>query len=82
MATSKTLIDDQGFAENLAAMRAYYELHGTRRAPRHATMPDRAVGQWLTNIRRPDGARRGPRTRPPTDRSSRPSIREKGWTVD
>ncbi|MFI5763998.1 hypothetical protein ACIA8F_24050 [Streptomyces sp. NPDC051563] len=30
---------DAGFAENLAAAKAYYELHGTLAAPRHAVAP-------------------------------------------
>ena len=76
---------DQGFAENLAAARAYYQLHGTLCAPRHATMLDRAVGQWLTNIRRPEGLGKDPvRARRRTeelvaiDRDWNPG--EKGWT--
>ncbi|MFH8894209.1 MULTISPECIES: DEAD/DEAH box helicase [unclassified Streptomyces] len=78
---------DQGFAENLAAARAYYELHGTLCAPRHATMLDRAVGQWLTNIRRPNGlgknpvrARRRAEELAAIDRDWNPG--QKGWTVD
>ncbi|MFD9453377.1 Helicase associated domain protein [Streptomyces sp. NPDC059985] len=51
---------DAGFAENLAAARAYHELHGTLAAPRHATSLDRRVGQWLTNIRRPGGLGKDP----------------------
>ncbi|MFF0219929.1 DEAD/DEAH box helicase [Streptomyces vinaceus] len=51
---------DAGFAENLAAARAYYEQHGTLAAPRHATALDRAVGQWLTNVRRPGGLGKDP----------------------
>ncbi|MFE3628927.1 helicase associated domain-containing protein [Streptomyces goshikiensis] len=51
---------DAGFAENLAAARAYFELHGTLAAPRHATALDKAVGQWLTNIRRPGGLGKDP----------------------
>ncbi|MFF4323346.1 helicase associated domain-containing protein, partial [Streptomyces sp. NPDC001568] len=46
---------DAGFERNLGAARAYYELHGTLAAPRHATALDVAVGQWLTNVRRPGG---------------------------
>ncbi|WP_405436561.1 helicase associated domain-containing protein [Streptomyces avidinii] len=44
---------DAGFATNLGAARAYYELHGTLAAPRQDTTLDQAVRQWLTNIRRP-----------------------------
>ncbi|WP_392900968.1 helicase associated domain-containing protein [Streptomyces sp. LN699] len=78
---------DQGFAENLAAARAYFELHGTLAAPRHATALDRAIGQWLTNIRRPGGLGKDP------ERAGRRAEklaavdpdwnpRENGWTVD
>ncbi|MFE5484084.1 Helicase associated domain protein [Streptomyces sp. NPDC056527] len=51
---------DAGFEQNLAAARAYYELHGTLAAPRHATILDQAVGQWLTNVRRPGGLGKDP----------------------
>ncbi|MFF4323712.1 helicase associated domain-containing protein [Streptomyces sp. NPDC001568] len=44
---------DAGFAENLAAARAYFELHGTMATPRHATALDRSIGEWLTKVRRP-----------------------------
>ncbi|MEU9031936.1 Helicase associated domain protein [Streptomyces sp. NPDC048383] len=78
---------DQGFAENLAAARAYFELHGTLAAPRHATALDRAIGQWLTNIRRPGGlgkdpdrARRRAEQLAAVDPDWNP--RENGWTVD
>ncbi|MFJ9945789.1 DEAD/DEAH box helicase [Streptomyces erythrochromogenes] len=51
---------DAGFEENLGAARAYYELHGTLAAPRGATALDQAVGQWLTNVRRPGGLGKDP----------------------
>ncbi|MDQ0745778.1 hypothetical protein QF034_008236 [Streptomyces africanus] len=44
---------DERFQENLEAARAYYEQHWTLCAPRSATMLDRPVGQWLSNLRRP-----------------------------
>ncbi|MFD9379384.1 Helicase associated domain protein [Streptomyces sp. NPDC059999] len=78
---------DQGFAENLAAARAYFEPHGTLAAPRHATALDRAIGQWLTNVRRPGGlgkdperARRRARELAAIDPDWNP--RDAGWTVD
>ncbi|MDX3538124.1 helicase associated domain-containing protein [Streptomyces sp. MB09-01] len=46
---------DAGFEQNLGAARAYYELHGTLAAPRGATILDIAIGQYLTNVRRPGG---------------------------
>ncbi|MFE9468744.1 Helicase associated domain protein [Streptomyces virginiae] len=51
---------DAGFETNLGAARAYYELHGTLAAPRGATALDQAVGQWLTNVRRPGGLGKDP----------------------
>ncbi len=51
---------DAGFETNLGAARAYYELHGTLAAPRGATALDQAVGQWLTNVRRPGGLGKAP----------------------
>ncbi|WP_436848734.1 helicase associated domain-containing protein [Streptomyces asoensis] len=44
---------DERFQENLEAAKAYYEQHWTLCAPRTATMLDRPVGQWLSNLRRP-----------------------------
>ncbi|MFD4863335.1 DEAD/DEAH box helicase [Streptomyces atratus] len=44
---------DERFQENLEAAKAYYDQHWTLCAPRTATMLDRPVGQWLSNLRRP-----------------------------
>ncbi|MQY40678.1 hypothetical protein SRB17_87110 [Streptomyces sp. RB17] len=44
---------DERFQENLEAAKAYYDQHWTLCAPRPATMLDRPVGQWLSNLRRP-----------------------------
>ncbi|MDX3615945.1 DEAD/DEAH box helicase [Streptomyces europaeiscabiei] len=44
---------DERFQENLEAAEAYYDQHWTLCAPRPATMLDRPVGQWLSNLRRP-----------------------------
>ncbi|MET9324967.1 helicase associated domain-containing protein [Streptomyces sp. NPDC003038] len=51
---------DAAFETNLGAARAYYELHGTLAAPRGAAILDIAIGQWLTNIRRPGGLGKDP----------------------
>ncbi|MDX3763916.1 DEAD/DEAH box helicase [Streptomyces sp. AK02-04a] len=45
---------DERFQENLEAARAYYDQHWTLCAPRPATMLDKPVGQWLSNLRRPN----------------------------
>ncbi|MCX4722258.1 Helicase associated domain protein [Streptomyces virginiae] len=78
---------DAGFEQNLGAARAYYDLHGTLAAPRHATVLDQAVGQWLTNVRRPGGlgkdpgrAQRRAAALAAIDPDWNPGTR--GWTVD
>ena len=47
-------VADERFQENLEAAKAYYEQHWTLCAPRTAIMMDKPVGQWLSNLRRPD----------------------------
>ncbi|MDX3540280.1 helicase associated domain-containing protein [Streptomyces sp. MB09-01] len=78
---------DAGFATNLGAARAYYELHGTLAAPRGAAILDVAIGQWLTNVRRPGGlgkdpgrARRRAAALAAIDPDWNPGTL--GWTVD
>ncbi|MEV0193122.1 Helicase associated domain protein [Kitasatospora purpeofusca] len=44
---------EAAFQENLAAARAWYTEHGTLAAPRGAVALGKAVGQWLSNCRRP-----------------------------
>jgi superfamily II DNA or RNA helicase len=46
-------VADERFQENLEAAKAYYDQHWTLCAPRSATMLDKSVGQWLSNLRRP-----------------------------
>ncbi|WP_328738204.1 Helicase associated domain protein [Streptomyces erythrochromogenes] len=78
---------DAGFEQNLGAARAYYELHGTLAAPRGATILDIAIGQYLTNIRRPGGlgkdpgrAQRRAAALAAIDPDWNPGVL--GWTVD
>ncbi|MFF8265181.1 Helicase associated domain protein [Streptomyces virginiae] len=78
---------DAGFETNLGAARAYHELHGTLAAPRGATILDIAIGQYLTNIRRPGGlgkdpdrARRRAAALAAIDPDWNPGTL--GWTVD
>ncbi|MFE5562881.1 helicase associated domain-containing protein [Streptomyces sp. NPDC056544] len=78
---------DAGFETNLGAARTYHALHGTLAAPRGATILDIAIGQYLTNIRRPGGLGKDP------DRAQRRAAAlaaidpdwnpgTLGWTVD
>ncbi|KPC59216.1 DEAD/DEAH box helicase [Streptomyces chattanoogensis] len=46
-------VADERFQENLQAAKAYYDQHWTLCAPRTATMLDKPIGQWLSNLRRP-----------------------------
>ncbi|MFE9934399.1 Helicase associated domain protein [Streptomyces sp. NPDC005533] len=78
---------DAAFEENLGAARAYHQLHGTLAAPRQATALDQAVGQWLTNVRRPGGLGKDP-ARAQRRATALAAIdpdwnpRVLGWTVD
>ncbi|MFI8392969.1 helicase associated domain-containing protein [Streptomyces sp. NPDC085540] len=78
---------DAGFGQNLAAARAYYDLHGALAAPGTRPPLDLAVRQWLRNVRRPGVPGKEP------DRAQRRatrldaiaadwSPRALGWTVD
>ncbi|GLX41393.1 helicase [Streptomyces roseochromogenus] len=78
---------DAAFEQNLAAGRAYYELHGTLAAPRGAAILDVQIGQWLTNVRRPGGLGKDPvraarraAALAAIDENWNPA--EHGWTVD
>ncbi|MGE7391584.1 Helicase associated domain protein [Streptomyces sp. NPDC004126] len=78
---------DAGFETNLAAARAYHQQHGTLAAPRGAAILDIAVGQWLTNVRRPGGLGTDP-VRAARRTAALAAIDEdwnpatSGWTVD
>ncbi|WP_240799467.1 helicase associated domain-containing protein [Streptomyces sp. A0958] len=78
---------DAAFEENLAAARAYFTEAGTLAAPRHATALDKPIGQWLTNLRRPEGlgkntgrAQRRAEQLAAIDPDWNPRLL--GWTVD
>ncbi|MEU8672899.1 Helicase associated domain protein [Streptomyces anulatus] len=47
--------DDAAFWKNLTAARDYYEAHSTLACTRSAVWDGVAVGQWITNLRRPGG---------------------------
>lgn len=78
---------DLAWEENLAAARAYYAEHGTLCAPQTAAIEGKAVGQFLTNCRRPGGLGKDP------ERAARRAQqlaaidldwnpRQNGWSVD
>ncbi|MEU8436889.1 Helicase associated domain protein [Streptomyces sp. NPDC029216] len=80
---------DAAFEENLAAARAYHQLHGTLAAPRGAAILDVQIGQWLTNVRRPGGlgkdpvrAERRAAALAAIDADWNPGDEDHGWTVD
>ncbi|MDT0347783.1 helicase associated domain-containing protein [Streptomyces litchfieldiae] len=80
---------DLAWEENLAAARAYFAEHGTLCAPQTAAAEGKAVGQWLTNLRRPGGlgknaeraARRAAQLAA-IDPDWNPREPGKGWSVD
>ncbi|WP_257135050.1 helicase associated domain-containing protein [Streptomyces sp. wa1063] len=47
--------DDAAFWKNLTAARDYYAAHATLACPRSTLWDGVAVGQWITNLRRPGG---------------------------
>lgn len=61
-ATSPSPAPAPSCCANLAAVRAVFADAGTLAVPRHTTALDKPVGQWLTNIRRPGGLGKDPRT--------------------
>ncbi|MEU4032338.1 Helicase associated domain protein [Streptomyces anulatus] len=48
-------VGDAAFWKNLTAARDYYEVHATLACPRSAVWDGVAVGQWVSNLRRPGG---------------------------
>ncbi|MFE8974925.1 Helicase associated domain protein [Streptomyces cyaneofuscatus] len=48
-------VGDAGFWKNLGAARAYYAVHSTLACPKNTVWDGVAVGQWLSNLRRPGG---------------------------
>ncbi|MFI0763060.1 Helicase associated domain protein [Streptomyces anulatus] len=48
-------VGDAAFWRNLTAARDYYEAHATLACPRGAVWDGVAVGQWVSNLRRPGG---------------------------
>ncbi|MGW3585700.1 helicase associated domain-containing protein, partial [Streptomyces rubiginosohelvolus] len=48
-------VGDAGFWKNLGAARSYYAAHSTLACPRNAVWDGVALGQWVSNLRRPGG---------------------------
>lgn len=48
-------VGDAGFWKNLGAARSYYTAHSTLACPRNTVWDGVALGQWLSNLRRPGG---------------------------
>lgn len=48
-------VGDAGFWKNLGAARSYYAAHSTLACPKTTVWAGVAVGQWLSNLRRPGG---------------------------
>ncbi len=48
-------VGDAGFWKNFGAARSYYAVHSTLACPRNAVWDGVALGQWLSNLRRPGG---------------------------
>ncbi|MFD3788733.1 Helicase associated domain protein [Streptomyces cyaneofuscatus] len=48
-------VGDAGFWRNLSAARSYHAAHSTLACPRNAVWDGVALGQWLSNLRRPGG---------------------------
>lgn len=48
-------VTDARFYKNLSAARVYHAVHGTLAAPKDAVVDGVAVGQWLANLRKPQG---------------------------
>ncbi|RLV64200.1 type III restriction protein res subunit [Streptomyces sp. CBMAI 2042] len=48
-------VSDAAFWKNLGAARSYYAVHGSLACPKGTVWDGVAVGQWLSNLRRPGG---------------------------
>ncbi|MEW2310645.1 Helicase associated domain protein, partial [Streptomyces sp. NPDC006864] len=48
-------VGDAAFWRNLSAARAYYAAHSALACPRNAVWDGVALGQWISNLRRPGG---------------------------
>ncbi len=78
-------VGDAAFWKNLGAARAYHAAHGSLACPRSTVWDGVAVGQWLSNLRRPGGlgtdpVRAGERRR--ALEAIDPEWNPAGWSVE
>ncbi|MFD8406042.1 Helicase associated domain protein [Streptomyces anulatus] len=78
-------VGDTAFWRNLTAARDYYEAHSTLACPRSTVWDGVAVGQWITNLRRPGGLGTDPVRADERRRALEaidPDWNPTGWSVD
>ncbi|MFC9176786.1 Helicase associated domain protein [Streptomyces sp. NPDC057107] len=78
-------VGDAAFWRNLGAARAYYAAHNSLACPRNAVWEGVAVGQWLSNLRRPGGLGTDPVRAEERRRALEaidPEWNPTGWPVD
>ncbi|MET8732177.1 Helicase associated domain protein [Streptomyces parvus] len=78
-------VGDAGFWKNLNAARAYYAVHSTLACPRNTVWDGVALGQWVSNLRRPGGLGTDPVRAEERRRALEaidPEWNPTGWPVD
>lgn len=78
-------VGDAGFWRNLSAARSYYAVHSTLACPRNAVWDGVALGQWISNLRRPGGLGTDPvraEERRKALEAIDPEWNPTGWPVD
>ncbi len=78
-------VGDAGFWKNLGAARSYYAVHSTLACPRNTVWDGVALGQWLSNLRRPGGLGTDPVRAEERRRALEaidPEWNPTGWPVD
>ncbi|NUW02871.1 DEAD/DEAH box helicase [Streptomyces sp. CAI 127] len=78
-------VGDAAFWKNLGAARSYYATHSTLACPRNAVWDGVALGQWVSNLRRPGGLGTDPVRAEERRRALEaidPEWNPSGWPVD
>ncbi|WP_435877469.1 Helicase associated domain protein [Streptomyces anulatus] len=78
-------VGDAGFWRNLSAARSYYAAHGSLACPRNTVWDGVALGQWVSNLRRPGGLGTDPvhaDERRKALEAIDPEWNPTGWSVD